>query len=73
MNDFKDKIVVVTGGGRGIGAMTARRFCEEGAHCVISSNVLSECEECAAELKKTAFRQASWRVMSASRPMWMPS
>ena len=52
MNDFKDKVVVVTGGGRGIGAMTARRFCEEGAHCVISSNVLSECEECAAELKK---------------------
>ena len=30
MNDFKDKIVVVTGGGRGIGAMTARRFVKKG-------------------------------------------
>ncbi len=67
MNDFKDKVVVVTGGGRGIGAMTARRFCEEGAHCVISSNVLSECEECAAELKKDGF-SASVMACDVSKP-----
>ena len=33
---FSNKVVVITGGARGIGAETARRFREEGAHvCVI--------------------------------------
>ena len=32
---FKDKIVVITGGARGIGARTAKRFREEGAEVQI--------------------------------------
>jgi NAD(P)-dependent dehydrogenase (short-subunit alcohol dehydrogenase family) len=35
MKDFQDKVVVVTGGTRGIGRAAVRKFCEEGACTVI--------------------------------------
>ena len=35
MRGLKDKVGIVAGGGRGIGAATARRLCEEGAMVVI--------------------------------------
>jgi NAD(P)-dependent dehydrogenase (short-subunit alcohol dehydrogenase family) len=36
---LKDKIAIVTGGGRGIGAAISRRFCEEGAHVLVGDVV----------------------------------
>jgi NAD(P)-dependent dehydrogenase (short-subunit alcohol dehydrogenase family) len=36
--DFKDKCIVITGAGSGIGKKTARRFLEQGARVMISDN-----------------------------------
>jgi 3-oxoacyl-[acyl-carrier protein] reductase len=36
MKKYENKIVVVTGGSRGLGAATVRRFASEGAHVVIN-------------------------------------
>jgi NAD(P)-dependent dehydrogenase (short-subunit alcohol dehydrogenase family) len=46
------KVVVVTGGSRGIGAMIARGFVEGGAKVYISARKESECAETAKELSK---------------------
>ena len=34
---FKDKVVIITGGSKGIGAGCARVFCQEGGVVVIAS------------------------------------
>lgn len=49
----KDKVVVVTGGSRGIGLMIASTFVENGAKVYISSRKEAVCQEVAVELSKT--------------------
>ncbi|MDX6578455.1 MAG: short chain dehydrogenase, partial [Gaiellales bacterium] len=39
---FSDRHVIVTGGGRGIGEATARRFAAEGADVLVLSRTESE-------------------------------
>jgi len=46
-----DKIAVVTGGGRGIGEATCRRFAEEGADVVVADVLADEAEAVAADLE----------------------
>jgi NAD(P)-dependent dehydrogenase (short-subunit alcohol dehydrogenase family) len=46
----KDKVVVITGGGRGIGKMMADGFVQNGAKVYIASRSLAACEATATEL-----------------------
>jgi 3-oxoacyl-[acyl-carrier protein] reductase len=47
---LKDRIAIVTGGGRGIGRATAKRLSDEGAIVVVVDRDRSEAEEVAAEI-----------------------
>ena len=59
MGEFSDKIIVVTGGSKGIGRATVKRFCEEGAHCVIVGRNGRECQEYVDELALQGFSSSS--------------
>ncbi|OWY91454.1 hypothetical protein PHMEG_00039959, partial [Phytophthora megakarya] len=50
--DVKDKVVVITGGGRGIGKMIADGFVQNGAKVYIASRNLEACQATADELNE---------------------
>ena len=56
--DLTGKVIVVTGGSRGLGLAMARGFAEHGADVVIASRKLETCERVAAELRETWGRRA---------------
>jgi 3-oxoacyl-[acyl-carrier protein] reductase len=51
---FSDRVVLITGGGRGIGAATAQRFASEGARVVVSDLDLAPAQEVAGPLNGVA-------------------
>lgn len=53
---LKDKVAIVTGSARGLGAATARRLAQEGAKVVITDIMADRAEETAAELRKEGFQ-----------------
>jgi len=66
---FRDKIVIVTGGGSGIGAASVRRFHQEGATVIIADRSQERGEAFAAELgvNRARYRQVdvtSWPEVS---------
>lgn len=50
--EFIDKVVVVTGAGKGIGKSIAEEFCKNGATVIVSSRKMNECKEVCSGLKK---------------------
>ncbi|OWY94832.1 hypothetical protein PHMEG_00035327, partial [Phytophthora megakarya] len=48
--NVKDKVVIVTGGGRGIGKMIADGFVQNGANVYIASRSFDACQATADEL-----------------------
>jgi meso-butanediol dehydrogenase/(S,S)-butanediol dehydrogenase/diacetyl reductase len=67
MARFNNKIAIVTGGGSGIGAATARRFAREGAAVVIADLSGTRAEKIASEIKADGGR-ANWIKMDAADP-----
>ena len=50
--DVHDKVVVITGGSRGLGRAMSLAFGQRGARVVIASRKLEECEKVAAEVER---------------------
>lgn len=48
--DLGDKVILVTGGSRGLGAAMVRAFAARGAHVIIASRKIEACEALAAEV-----------------------
>ena len=49
--DFSDKVVMITGAGRGIGRSTAIALDQEGANVVLAARSVSELEAVADEIR----------------------
>ena len=60
--DMSGKVVLITGGTRGIGHALARGFAQQGADLVIASRKLAACETTAAELRAMGRRALPWEA-----------
>lgn len=66
MRGLRNKIGIVAGGGRGIGAATARRLAEEGAAVVIGDIMADWAEEIAAAIRESGGRAIGVRLDGTS-------
>ncbi len=60
--DLTDKVVIVTGAGKGIGKYIALACAEAGADVALGSRTVSESEATAAECRATARRAEAWHL-----------
>jgi 3alpha(or 20beta)-hydroxysteroid dehydrogenase len=70
LNDFRDKVVLVTGGARGVGAATARSFAERGAMALISDVDERAGEALVAELGQSGCRARFFALDVTSEEGW---
>lgn len=64
---LKDKVAVVTGGGRGIGQAIAMAFAQEGADIVVAARSVDEIENTIAGKTHAGQRRAERRFNRANR------
>ena len=57
---LKDKVALITGGGRGIGKAIAAAYAREGAKVAICARTASELEQTVAELRSHGFGAEGW-------------
>jgi 3alpha(or 20beta)-hydroxysteroid dehydrogenase len=69
---LKDKIVVVTGGARGMGAATSKLFAQQGAHVIVADLAIDEGRRLVSELGSSATfasldvsQEANWQALVA--------
>ena len=63
--DLTDKVVLVTGGSRGLGYQMAKAFAEHGADLIIASRKLENCEVVADEIRSLGRRALAVQVHAA--------
>ncbi|MCU1344490.1 MAG: oxidoreductase, short chain dehydrogenase/reductase family [Acidimicrobiia bacterium] len=63
--DFTDKIVLITGGSRGLGYQMVKAFAERGADVIIASRKLDACEAVAEEVRALGRRALAVAVHAA--------
>jgi NAD(P)-dependent dehydrogenase (short-subunit alcohol dehydrogenase family) len=67
MKDFKDKVIVITGGATGIGFGLSKAFGTEGAKIVLAEPRESRLQEAVAELEKIGV-EATYTICDVTKP-----
>ena len=65
---LKNKVIIVTGGSRGIGAACAKKATQEGAKVVIAATNIGNLEKCKAHIKETTGADVDTLVMDVGCP-----
>ena len=68
---FQDKIALITGGSRGIGAAIARRFAKEGYHVAISYTASKDkALSLVKELERSLYRHSPYKPTKPTPGKW---